>query len=317
MTVAEQDARALAAASPPVSREAAQRVLDYLVFHRALLDGADSTPGLLERYFDLVKKLKEGVHIIIPDPFQKATALLFELVMEEEFDPWEIDLVRFTQLYLERVRESGGLDFAVAGRLVYMAWSILYLQSREVLRARESPVVPPADGAPGFADDGYLSDMDSPEALDVTSAVLGSVGDPPLVEMVRHPETRPVSLLELVQAFGEAEQEARRSLRIQQLRERLREEQHAAPEVLVHGDIPARDLDDAWTLVRPHPTGEPFPFLSLWRREQGRDRLVALFLAALFLAREKVVSLQQPSLSDSPLLVVRREDERPVATGVN
>jgi segregation and condensation protein A len=312
VTVTEQDAEAIASASTPVPREAAQRVLDYLVFHRSLLDGADTAPGLLERYFGLVRNLKDGVHIVIPDPFQKATALLFELVMEEEFDPWEIDLVRFTQLYLERVKDSGELDFAVAGRLVYMAWSILYLQSRAVLRARENPVPTPGEGADALVDDGYLSEMDSTQALDVTSAVLGSVDGPPLTEMVRHPETRPVSLLELVQAFGEAEQEARRSLRIQQLRERLREEQRATPEVMVHGDIPAQDLDDAWALIRRHPTKTPFPFLELWHREQGRDRLVALFLAALFLAREKVVTLEQPSLDDSPLFVVRHGEARPV-----
>ena len=58
--------------------------------------------------------------------------------MEEEFDPWEIDLVKFTQTYMDRVREEGAVNFAIAGRLVYMAWSILYLQSEAVLRMRET-----------------------------------------------------------------------------------------------------------------------------------------------------------------------------------
>ncbi len=310
MTISEPQAAALAQESSPVPREAAERVVDYLVFHRSLLGESESRPAVLERYLGLVRNLKDGVHVVIPDPYQKATALLFELVLEEAFDPWEIDLVRFTEVYLERVRSEGRVDFAVAGRLLYMAWSILYLQSRELLQARETPA--PEEAAPdGPVDDTYLADLSTPEAVDVTTAVLDAADGPALQPMVRHPETRPVSLLELVDAFREAEDDARRALKVQELRERLREEQRSPPEVLVHGDIPERDLTDAWAAAMRHPIGEPFPLLELWRPEQGRDRLVSLFLAALFLARERAVELRQERLGASPLLLVRALDARP------
>jgi segregation and condensation protein A len=315
MTIAAPEAAELAGA-PPVSREAAEKVVRYLVFHRSLLGEGTDTSAILERYLTLVESLKDGVHLVISDPFQKATALLFELVMDSEFDPWEIDLVKFTQAYLDRVREDGDVNFAIAGRLVYMAWSILYLQSVEVLRNRESPEPAPGPDDPGAAtaDDGYLPMLETPEAVDVTSAVLGSADPPPLLEMVRHPETRPVSLLELVRAFGEAEVDARRTLRIQELRERLREEQRAPPEVLVHGDIPERDLEDTWEAALRHPMGEPFSLLDLWNPLSGRDRLVAIFLAALFLAREQAVELSQEILGSSPVLVRRTAELRhPIA----
>ena len=312
MTISETEATGLLSPSA-VPREAAEKVLRYLVFHRSLIgESGDSSAGLLERYLSLVENLKEGVHIVIPDPFQKAIALLFELVMEEEFDPWEIDLVKFTESYLERVREDGAVNFAIAGRLVYMAWNILYLQSEEILKLRAVPETP-TDGSlgpTGEGDDGYLPLLDTPEAVDVTSAVLGSTDPPPLLEMVRHPETRPVSLLELVRAFGEAEADARRALRIEELRDRLREEQRAPPEVLVHGEIPERDLADTWTSALQHPLGEPFPLLDLWNPLSGRDRLVAIFLALLFLAREGSLELRQEVLGASPLLVVRTADAR-------
>jgi segregation and condensation protein A len=297
-----------------IPRETAEKVVRYLVFHRSLLGENEDTGPVLERYLTLVRNLKDGVHLVIPDPFQRATALLFELVMEEEFDPWEIDLVKFTQAYLDRVHAEGDLNFTIAGRLVYMAWSILYLQSEAILRTRDTPD-PPADGSPELmasdvTDEGYLPLLTSPEAVDVTSAVLGSADPPPLLEMVRHPETRPVSLLELVRAFGEAEADARRSLRIQELRERLREEQRAPPEVLVHGDVPEHDLTDTWEAVRHHPVGQEFPMLELWNPLMGRDRLVAVFLALLFLARERSVELHQETLGSSPVLVVRTAEAR-------
>jgi len=300
-----------------VPREAAENVLRYLVFHRSLLGEAEDTSVLLERYLALVQDLKEGVHLVISDPFQKAMALLFELVMEEEFDPWEIDLVKFTQSYLERVRSDGAVNFAIAGRLVYMAWSILYLQSEELLKARQDAApAPAADGVTDLspADEGYLPLLETPEAVDVTSAVLDSGEAPPLLEMVRHPETRPVSLLELVRAFGEAEADARRAVRVQELRERLREEQRAPPEVLVHGDLPEHDLADTWEAALHHPVGEEFPLLDLWNPLSGRDRLVAIFLAALFLARERSVDLRQEVLGQSPVLLVRLTDARKVVS---
>ena len=317
MTISEGAARELAESTPAVPREAAQRVLDYLIFHRSLLGESDDPGRLLDRYMTLVSGLKEGVHIVIADPFQKATALLFELVMEEEFDPWEIDLARFTQGYLDRLKEAdAGLDFAVAGRLVYMAWSILLLQSQVLLRSREAPPTLAPD--PTLEGDGtYLTELDTPEALDVTSAVLDSAEPPSLVPMIRHAETRPVSLLELVTAFGEAEADARQALRVQELRERLREEQKAPPQVLVHGDIPEQDLEDVWLVARGHGRDDAFALRTLWRPEQGRDRLVALFLACLFLAKEQVVELRQENLDGAPLLIARIADARaPVAPEV-
>lgn len=325
MTISSAEARDLADApvsspevptiAPPVSRDAAEKVLNYLVFHQSLLGESENTSPLLDRYLSLVENLEQGVHVVISDPFQKATAMLFELVLDQSFDPWEIDLVKFTQAYLERVREEKAVDFAVAGRLLSMAWNILYLQSEAVLHHRELS----ADGAEeGFAIDApidpsqetYLDLLETPEAVDVTSSILDGSTPSPLLEMVRHPETRPVTLLELVRAFDEAEFEARHSARIQELRERLREEQRAPPEVLVHGDIPEADVDAAWEGAMRHAIGEPFPFLELWREEHGRGRLVATFLAVLYLAREHSIEFHQERLLETPVLVVRMLDAR-------
>ncbi len=318
MTISQLEAHELPVSlgSTPVSREAAERVLNYLVFHRSLHGENDGQSPLLQQYMTLVQNLKEGVHVVIADPFDKALAMLFELVLDESFDPWEIDLGRFTELYLKRIREDGGVDFTVAGRLVFMAWSILWLQSREILANREPPPDPVEDGAAAL-DDGFVGELTTPEAVDVTAAVLETPEAPPLEFMVRHHEARPVSLLELVSAFGEAEQEARRALRVQELRERLREEQRSPPEILVHGEIPEKDVADFWEVALTHPIGEPFPFLSLWRPEQGRDRLVATFLAALHLSRVAAIELRQQRIAETPLLIVRSTDERPTPAPEN
>jgi len=80
--------------------------------------------------------------------------------------------------------------------------------------------------------------------------------------------------------------------------------------ILVHGDLPERDLTDTWSAALSHPIGTPFPLLDLWNPLEGRDHLVAVFLALLFLAREKSIELRQDVLGESPVMVVRTAEER-------
>jgi segregation and condensation protein A len=318
MTVAAPEASALAATAPPVSREAAEQVLTYLLWNKAMIGETVGPSLVLDRYMALVRDLKEGVHLVIQDPFQKATALLFELVLSEEFNPWEIDLVKFTQLYLERLRQSGDVDFGVAGRLIYMAWNILVLQSEEVLTNRTAEMHPPEPSPEAFdlpPDQGYLGALDDPTALDVTHTLL-TAGEPPFEAMVRHCETRPVSLMELARAFQEAEEQARRSLEIQKARERLRQAQRAAGEVLVHGDIPEGELAAAWDTIRAHALHEKFALETLWSKEDSRERVVSLFIALLFLAQEGVLRLSQDSPGAGPVWLERIAENRPAAGAV-
>ncbi len=312
MTMSAQEAHDLALATPQVSREAAQQVLDYLLYHKALIGESIESANTVDHYLELVRGLREGVHVVIDDPYQKATALLFELVLSEQFNPWSIDLTRFVEVYKDRVKQDGEVDFAVAGRLIHMAWRILLLQSQEVLTQRESELLPPAveDVMPdGGVDEGYLGEMSSPEQIDVTEALLRGA-DMPIDAMVRHPETRPVSLLELANAFHEAE-EAARLFQVNQVeRERLRAWQRTSPEVLAHGDVPEHDLAETWERVCQHAVGVPFAFETLLERGTSWERVVSLFLTLLFLAKERVLSLRQDDLSVAGFLIEREAEVR-------
>jgi segregation and condensation protein A len=309
MTLSGEEAKELSAEALPVSREAAQHVLDYLLWNKALIGENLVASQRLENYMDLVRNLKEGVHVVIQDPYERATAMLFELVMSEEFNPWSIDLVRFTQLYLERVKVNG-MDFPVAGRLIYMAWNILYLQSQVILDSRKEPIVPDGQPFDQPLDDGYLGEMGTTEELDATTAILSSP-DPPFEAMVRHAESRPVSLLELTKAFGEAEKEARLALDAQRARDRLREEQSKSHDVFVHGEeVPLRDLESAWNVALGHPIGERFPFDDVLNKEQSRERIVSLFLSVLFLVWEGGVELHQEAVGKGAIFIVRVAENR-------
>ena len=113
-------------------------VLNHLMFHKALT--ADHESGeRITRYLEMVHEIEGGHYLAVRDPMEKAIAAAFELVIAEQFDPWEIDLAAFTKLYLEKVRDDGVVNFVTAGKLVAMAWSILKMQSDGLLARAEPP----------------------------------------------------------------------------------------------------------------------------------------------------------------------------------
>ncbi|MCK4445238.1 MAG: hypothetical protein KAW09_11885, partial [Thermoplasmata archaeon] len=115
-----------------------EAVLNHLLFHKSIISEDDDSDRI-DRYLHMVEEIDKGMHIVVEDPFEKSIAAAFELVIEHMFDPWDINLREFTRMYLKQVKKEGYVNFVVAGKLVLMAWSILKLQSEEVLVWAEPP----------------------------------------------------------------------------------------------------------------------------------------------------------------------------------
>src|SRR5207237_162995 len=90
--------------------------------------------------------LKEADHLIGVRMKAEAVFAAFDLVLERQMDPWEINLVPFTKLFLDKVKKDGSVNFVTAGKLVFLAWSILKLQSDKVLLDAMPPEPTPEDG---------------------------------------------------------------------------------------------------------------------------------------------------------------------------
>ena len=110
-------------------------IINHLLFHRALTDEIADI-SRIDNYIEMVKQSKEGSHISISDPFDKSIAIAFELVIKQHLDPWNIDLVKFSTLYLKRAKEEK-IDLVTAGKIIYMAWKVLKLQSDELVEYME------------------------------------------------------------------------------------------------------------------------------------------------------------------------------------
>src|SRR5207302_1551888 len=101
------------------------------------------------------------------------------------------------KLFLDKVKKDGSVNFVTAGKLVFLAWSILKLQSDKVLLDAMPPEPTPEDG-------GWDLDMfRDPADLDYNQVVLAGTATP-LTEAIHHEGRRAVTLMELMDCpYGE------------------------------------------------------------------------------------------------------------------
>ncbi len=276
-------------------------IVRHLLFHKALL-GEDDASERIDHYVGLVEQSPDGEHVAISDPFDRAIALAFELVLDEHLDPWRIDLVQFAALYLRRLREAPGVDLITAGRLVLMAWRILRMQSDDV-KDRAEP--PPAEAAP--EPDPWFGveaeDQGDPAVL-YNHAVIEE-GQVPFEEKIRHKGDRKVTFMELLDALEEARLESEARAEIGAKREAEKAARRAAGEASVGGQVHKEDQEaeiaEVWSRIA-RLNGHPIPLEDL-RSDRSRDEVVKTLVSVLFLARAAKVKLWQDDFPYGPIFV--------------
>jgi segregation and condensation protein A len=267
---------------------AAEGVLGHLLFHKAMID-EDAGSEKIDHYLNV---LKESRSQISPrDPLDRSIETVFELVLCNNLDPWDIDLLQFTKLYTEKVKEEE-VNFVLAGKLMLMAWSILRMQSEQVLSNSET--------RPEWT----FSDVDF-DSLDLfrpeePRVVLCMPEDVDLDEVVRHHGSRPVTLVELLDAFEEAQREEQQNLLRERLREANRAKLDGAFDTKAHNDDMERDVEDVWQRICRCGSGA-VTIEDIWNG--GRDDLVTVFMALLFLARAGKISVWQDDLPYGKILL--------------
>lgn len=293
-------------------------VMAHLLFHQALIRDADEDTNI-KRYMELAQDFRQGVHVVLDNPFDKSIAIVFELVIEERMNPWDIDLRQFSSLYLSRVRGQSAVDFIAAGKLMFMAWSILKAQTDEVISAiqrieeqrraeQEAAMNPDAfDGAPMGDDAPWLSADET--TYNFTRAVIEA--DPlELSEAVHPPSERPVTLYDLIHAFEEAKEEGATRMILEEERAKARAELDRTRKAKVSGMMHAENLEaeiaQTWMriLERIDKEESPAALLPLDSLHDGsRDDYLTVFVSALFLAFNQRIKISQPELPRGQIMI--------------
>lgn len=265
-------------------------VINHLLFHKSLIDEKDDATKI-NHYVNMLQKSEDGEHISIENPFDRSIAIAFELVMQQHLDPWDIDLVSFSTMYLKRAKEEK-IDLITAGRIIYMAWRVLKLQSDNLVVSMESQeeTYEPF----GWGDIPTEMWLSKDDAYSYTNLVM-NMPKSPLDEPIRRDAKRKVTLMELLEAFDKARIESEEHQLLEQQRkeerERLSDLARKRMRGTAHEDHLEEDVEAVWKRIKQFPRSTMT--LKELCEKKGREELIKVLMSILFLAYDNKVLVYQ------------------------
>ena len=261
-------------------------VINHLMFQKAIIedDAAAGRETRIEGYVNMVNQLQQGTLAPSDDPFERSVATVFELVVTQKMNPWDINLIEFSRMYLAKVKKATELNLIVAGKIVYMAWEILKLQSEQVLQRVDRPE------QVEMMFDGW-----NPDNLDLfvdpfelgTGEMMLHTDESPIDEKVRRKAQRPVTLIDLLDAFEEAKKES--DIR-QELAKFLVKYRRPEFDDKSHKESLEDDITEVWDRIQKCGQGS-VPIIDLYTT--GKEDRVKVFISILFLARMGKIHIWQ------------------------
>jgi len=265
-------------------------VINHLLFHKSLIDEKDDATRI-NHYVSMLQKTDEGEYISIENPFDRSIAIAFELVMQQHLNPWDVDLVSFSTLYMKRAKEEK-IDLMTAGRIIYMAWKILKLQSNDLVVTMENQeeTYEPF----GWGDIPTEMWLTKDDAYSYTNLVM-NMPEPPLDEPLRRDSKRKVTLIELLDAFDHARKESEEHQLIEQQRkaerERLSQLARKRMKGTAHEDHLEEDVEAVWQKIKNN--SKKTILLTDLCEIKGREELIRILMSVLFLAYDNKVLVYQ------------------------
>jgi segregation and condensation protein A len=266
-------------------------VINHLLFHKALIDETNDMTRI-NQYLELAKAAVTGESAAIEDPFDRSVYLAFDLVLNQNMNPWDIDLVGFSTMYLKRAKKEK-IDLMAAGRIIYMAWKVLRMQSDHLVVNMETKEDVIEQGF-GWEDIPTATWLANDDEYSYTNLLM-KMPQSPLEEPLRRDSTRKVTLIELLSAFDEVRKESEQYKLLDQLRqeERIQLEQKArkAMKGSAHEDHLEEDVASVWERICQFPK-KSMNFSELCEVDSPEER-IKTFISILFLAYEKKIIVHQ------------------------
>ena len=182
-----------------------EEVWQHLLFHKSMID--DDKVDLyekLDRYMEVLKDIDEGVHVTIKDSYSRSIAMIMELAIDEYLDPWDLDLTRFCRLFMKKVKNTQRMNLMVVGKIIRMAYEVLYMKSSNTLLKAEY-----VEHAEEPEEDLFFGWMEDDETFEGLRNILKNE-EPPISESVIHKGDRPVTLVDLLNALENVEDEVQK-----------------------------------------------------------------------------------------------------------
>ncbi|MFH1450694.1 MAG: segregation/condensation protein A [archaeon] len=214
--------------------------------------------------------------------------ILLDIVKSEDLDPWDIDITKLTQKYLDRVNNMKQLDLRVPARLILAAAILLKMKSDCLLFESNTPDFEEGFGE-GFEDEDLFGQPDAERE------VMDDVPD--LNINVRRKHIRKITLGDLIDKLKNSMEPPKpRGRAFKKFRLELPEE-----------DI-SQQLEALYKEIINHNL-QKIPFSKL-TKEKNRRGIIETFLPLLHLANEHKIDLHQDEFFKEIFVEHVPEEER-------
>jgi segregation and condensation protein A len=259
-------------------------IINHLMYEKAIIDDNEDLQTRIGRYVRIAEDMQSGNLVPSEDPFERCVAQTFELVVQQQFNPWDINLIEFSKMYMARVRKASEINLIVAGKIVYMAWEILRLQSEDTVRRADRPETCEIMFE-GFDPEGFDLFVD-PFELGRGEALLHTE-ELPIKEKIRRHSERQVTLIDLLDAFEEAKKESDIRNELAKFMQKYRRPDFDDKS---HKECLEDDIAAVWERIQKFGNG-PIPMADLC--VTGREDRITVFVSMLFLAKMGKVHIWQ------------------------
>jgi segregation and condensation protein A len=194
-------------------------------------------------------------------------------------------------MYLKRAKEEK-IDLITAGRIIYMAWKVLKLQSNDLvvtMEAQKEKYEPF-----GWGDIPTEMWLTKDDAYSYTNLVM-NMPESALEEPIRRNALRKVTLLELLNAFDEARKESEEHQLLEQQRQEERERLSILARKRMKGtaieDHLEEDVKNIWNRIK-NQSKRTMTFNEICEKD-NREEIIKVLISILFLAYENKILVYQ------------------------
>ena len=260
----------------------------HLLFHKALIDDNVASEKI-DRYLNILNEAPDCERM--QDPVDESIRTVFRLVLEQDFDPWSIDLREFVRTYTAKVNSANKFDIIVAGKLVLMAWKVLRMQTDATKMESDR------------TDDSFEFEDFEEEIVDYEPTLY--VPGITLRETYARTPERPVTMMELLDAFEEAREEIIASVERERIRQELKAKEPKTFDNKAHKEVSESDVEAIWQQIQRIGTGA-FSITELF--VPNIDDNITVFLSVLQLVRDGKLSIWQNELPYGDIMVEIKVD---------
>ncbi|MCQ2056460.1 MAG: hypothetical protein MJY64_03250 [archaeon] len=257
----------------------------HLLFYRSLICD-DSSLERIDKYLKILSEASDCEKM--QNPIDESIRIAFQLVIEKNFDPWAIDISQFVSAYSTKINNNN-FDIIITGKFILMAWKILKMQ------ANAAKILYVYNG-----EDKVKSLKEIPKS---ESSIY--VPSNPLKMSCAHTVKRPITMVELLEAFNEVKNELKAHTKHppEQVKSNKSE-----IDSKIHEEISKNDVDEIWK----HIQKIGLSVLSINKLFTNHiDNNITVFISVLHLARDGKLSIWQDEIPYGDIIIKVKIDQTP------